>query len=124
MELCLLGTTTNSSLFQRCCMTMIRYNQHMLATAVNDNGATVSVIGPKVSRTISELKKTRIHEAYFILNPSEFEEYFRDHTHSLKMQAEFSTTHPEYLQLREYKRPKESLVIEALIWHTDFRTLR
>ena len=91
-----------------------------VATAVNDNGAPVSVIGPKVSRTISELKKTRIHEAYFILNPSEFEEYFRDHTHSLKMQAEFSTTHPEYLQLRAYKRPKESLVIEALIWHTDF----
>ena len=91
-----------------------------LATAVNDNGAPVSVIGPKVNRTISELKKTRIHEAYFILNPSEFEEYFRDHTHSLKMQAEFSTTHPEYLQLREYKKPKESLVIEALIWHTDF----
>ena len=89
-----------------------------VATAVNDNGAPVSVIGPKVSRTISELKKTRIHEAYFILNPSEFEEYFRDH--SLKMQAEFSTTHPEYLQLREYKKPKESLVIEALIWHTDF----
>lgn len=91
-----------------------------VATAVNDNGAPVSVIGPKVSRTISELKKTRVHEAYFILNPSEFEEYFRDHTHSLKMQAEFSTTHPEYLQLRAYKRPKESLVIEALIWHTDF----
>jgi tRNA G46 methylase TrmB len=91
-----------------------------VTTAVNDNGAPVAVIGPKVSRTISELKKTRIHEAYFTLNPSEFEEYFRDHTYSLKIQAEFSTTHPEYLQSSVYERPKESRVIEALIWHTDF----
>ncbi len=91
-----------------------------VTTAPNDNKAKVSVKGPKVSRTINELKKTRIHEAYFMLNPAEFEEYFRDRSHPPKILAEYSTTHPEYLRSAAYERQKESRVIEALIWHTDF----
>jgi hypothetical protein len=92
-----------------------------VSTATNDKRASISVKGPKVSRTINELKKIRIHEAYFVLNPSEFEEYFRDHSRSLKIPAEYSTTHPEYLQsAAANERTNESLVIEALIWHTDF----
>ena len=92
-----------------------------VTTATNDNRAPpVSVKGPKVSRTINELKKSRIHEAYFMLNPSEFEEYFRDRSHTPKTPAEFSTTHPEYLQSAAYERTKESLLVESLIWHTDF----
>ena len=55
-----------------------------------------------------------------MLNPSEFEEYFRDRSPIPKIPAEYSTTHPEYLQSPAYERTKESLVIEALIWHTDF----
>jgi tRNA G46 methylase TrmB len=91
-----------------------------VTTAVNDNRTPVSVKGPKVSRTISELKKIRIHDAYFLLNPSEFEEYFRDRSsYASKVSGEFSTTHPEYLP-SAYERPKESLVVEALVWHTDF----
>lgn len=92
-----------------------------VTTATNDNRAPpVSVKGPKVSRTINELKKSRIHEAYFMLNPSEFEEYFRDRSHTPKTPAEFSTTHPEYLRSAAYERTKESLLVESLIWHTDF----
>jgi hypothetical protein len=91
-----------------------------VTTPTNGNRAPVSTNGPKVSRTINELKKTRIHDAYFMLNPSEFEEYFRDVSHSPKIPTEFSTTHPEYLQSPSYERPTESLAIEALIWHTDF----
>ncbi|MGH9976136.1 MAG: hypothetical protein ACRD8Z_09930, partial [Nitrososphaeraceae archaeon] len=92
-----------------------------VTTAANDNRASISVKGPKVSRTINELKKNRIHEAYFVLNPSEFEEYFRDRSRSPKIPAEYSTTHPEYLQsATAYETTKESLVVEALIWHTDF----
>ena len=91
-----------------------------VTTAINDNRTPVSVKGPKVSRTISELKKIRIHDAYFMLNPSEFEEYFRDRSsYASKVSGEFSTTHPEYLP-SAYERPKESLVVEALVWHTDF----
>jgi hypothetical protein len=96
----------------------------------NDNGTPISVKGPKVRRTINELKKIRIHEAYFKLTPSEFEEYFQDRAPTpLKIPTEFSTTHPEYLRSAAYEeeedeegdeRVKERLVIEALIWHTDF----
>jgi hypothetical protein len=91
-----------------------------VTTSTNNNRAPVSVKGPKVSRTINEIKKIRVHEAYFMLNPPEFEEYFRDRAHSPKISAEFSTTHPEYLRSAPYEGSKESLVIEALVWHTDF----
>ena len=91
-----------------------------VTTAIHDNRTPVSVKGPKVNRTINELKKIRIHDAYFMLNPSEFEEYFRDRSsYASKVSGEFSTTHPEYLP-SAYERPKESLVVEALVWHTDF----
>lgn len=92
----------------------------LIATARNDKEPPLSTKGPKVSRTISELRKIRIHDAYFMLNPSEFEEYFRDRSRSSKIPAEFSTTHPEYLRSAGYERPKECLVVESLIWHTDF----
>jgi hypothetical protein len=92
----------------------------VIAAARNDKGAPISIKGPKVSRTISELKKIRIHDAYSNLSPSEFEEYFRDRSQSSKIPDEFSTTHPEYLLSGGYQRSKESLVVEALIWHTDF----
>jgi hypothetical protein len=91
-----------------------------IATAGNEKGAPLSNRGPKVSRTITELGKIRIHDAYFKLNPSEFEEYFRNRSHSSKIPAEFSTTHPEYLRSGGYERSKESLLVEVLIWHTDF----
>jgi hypothetical protein len=76
--------------------------------------------GPNVGRTIRELQKTRIHEAYFVLNPDEFEEYFKDYKIALMPPTEFSTTHPEYLQSRMNEKPKESSMVEALVWHTDF----
>jgi tRNA G46 methylase TrmB len=93
-----------------------------ITTGANDNGAPVSAKGPKVTRTINELRRTRIHEAYFALNPTEFEEYVRVRSHSQKIPAEFSKTHPEYLQpeATAYERPMESLVVEALIWRTEF----
>jgi hypothetical protein len=93
-----------------------------VTSSTNVRGATISAKGPKVARTISELKRARIHEAYFTLNPTEFEEYFRNRSQSQKISAESSKTHPEYLQTgaTEYERPMESLLVEALIWHTDF----
>jgi hypothetical protein len=92
----------------------------IVSSTADNNGAPITAKGPNVSRTISELQKTRIHEAFFMLNPSEFEEYFRDHRVALMPPAEFSTTHPEYLQSRTDERSKESSVIEALVWRTDF----
>jgi tRNA G46 methylase TrmB len=74
--------------------------------------------GPKVQRTINEICKTRIHDAYFTMNKLEFEDYFREYKSTLLPPIEFATTHPEYVKV-EWK-PNESRIVEALIWRTDF----
>lgn len=79
--------------------------------------------GPKVTRTINEICKTRIHDAYFTMNRTEFERYFRKYESTLSPAVEFSTTHAEYLN-PEQKRPIQSLIVEALIWRTDFPYLK
>ncbi len=74
---------------------------------------------PKVSRTILELHRTRIHDAYFILNALEFERFF-----PAGPVANFSSS----MSLPEFpapiERPYESLVVEAIIWRTDFPYFR
>jgi len=76
--------------------------------------------GPKVFRTISEIYKTRILDAYFTMDASEFDNYFREYRSALLPPVEFATTHPEYVKLLEDRKPIESIVVEALIWRTDF----
>src|SRR5215831_10083184 len=78
--------------------------------------------GPKVARTIHEICKTRIHDAYFIMNRIDFENYFREYESTLSPAAELATTHPEYLKVG--RRPIESIIVEALIWRTDFPYLK
>ncbi len=79
--------------------------------------------GPKVARTIHEICKTRIHDAYFTMNRIDFENYFREYESTLSPATEFATTHPEYLKAGQ-KRPIESIIVEALIWRTDFPYLK
>jgi hypothetical protein len=79
--------------------------------------------GPKVARTVHEICKTRIHDAYFTMNRIEFENYFREYESTLSPATEFATTHPEYLKAGE-RRPIESIIVEALIWRTDFPYLK
>jgi tRNA G46 methylase TrmB len=79
--------------------------------------------GPKVKRTIYEICKTRIHDAYFSMNRIDFEDYFKEYKSALSPAIEFSTTHPEYLK-PDQKRPIESIIVEALIWRTDFPYLK
>ena len=74
--------------------------------------------GPKVNKTISEIEKTRIHDAYFTMNEIEFQNYFREYKSSLLPPIEFATTHPEYVKVD--RQSVESIIVEALIWHTDF----
>ncbi|MGI0002299.1 MAG: HD domain-containing protein, partial [Nitrososphaeraceae archaeon] len=74
--------------------------------------------GPRVYRTIDELNRTRILDAYFTMSSMEFENYFREYKSSLLLPIEFSSTHPEYVKV-DWK-PTESLIVEALIWRTDF----
>jgi tRNA G46 methylase TrmB len=83
-----------------------------------ENNETQQPKGPKVQRTINEICKTRIHDAYFTMNKLEFEDYFREYKSTLLPPIEFATTHPEYVKV-EWK-PNESRIVEALIWRTDF----
>lgn len=84
----------------------------------NDGGTPVQPRGPRVYRTIEVLSRTRILDAYFTMSPIEFENYFREYKSNLLLPIELSTTHPEYVKV-DWK-PTESMVVEALIWRTDF----
>ena len=84
----------------------------------NNDAVTAQPRGPRVYRTIEALSRTRIVDAYFTMSSIEFENYFKEYKSSLLLPMELSTTHPEYVKV-DWK-PTESLVIEALIWRTDF----
>ena len=79
---------------------------------------TVAPKGPSVVRTVQEIEKTRITDAYFTMNRDEFENYFREFKSALSPPSEFATTHPEYVKTDW--SPKESKIVEAIIWRTDF----
>ena len=93
---------------------------HIESLRNNDGNYSISAQpkGPRVYRTIDELNRARILDAYFTMSITEFENYFRQYRSSLLLPIEHSTTHPEYVKV-DWK-PTESLVIQALIWRTDF----
>lgn len=78
--------------------------------------------GPSVTRTLQELTRNRILDAYFMMNRNEFENYFREIKTPLSPPIEFTTTHPEYVKA-EWS-PIESVITESLIWRTDFPFFR
>ncbi|HZB65629.1 MAG TPA: HD domain-containing protein [Nitrososphaeraceae archaeon] len=73
--------------------------------------------GPKVENTIRELLKIRIIDAYFSMNEIEFKNYFRHYQYPLLPPVDYVTTHPEFVKS---KKPLQSLIIETLIWRTDY----
>ena len=72
--------------------------------------------GPKVENTIRELLNIRIIDAYFSMNVIEFKNYFRQYHYHLLPPVDYVTTHPEFVK----SKPQQSLIIEALIWRTDY----
>ena len=74
--------------------------------------------GPSVVRTMEEIQKARILDAYFTMSRDQFEDYFREYKSALSPPTEFATAHPEYVKTDW--SPTESAVVEALIWRTDF----
>ncbi len=74
--------------------------------------------GPSVARTIQELSRARILDAYYTMGREEFADYFRAFQSPLAPPEEFSTTHPEYVKAK--KSSTESMMAEMLIWRTDF----
>lgn len=73
---------------------------------------------PLVVRTINEMRKTRIHEAYFTMNRTKFESYLREYKSALSPRLENSKSDQQHAG--KDQRPIESIIIEALIWRTDF----
>ena len=73
--------------------------------------------GPKVENTIRELLKIRIIDAYFSMNEIEFKNYFRQYQYHFLPPVDYVTVHPEYVKPN---KPLQSLIIEALIWRTDY----
>ena len=100
MSLCLL---------QGCC-----HDYDPVQPLVSSNGPK----GPSVNRTMQELSRNRILDAYFTMGRDEFENYFREFKTALSPPTEFATTHPEYIKTDW--SPIESLIVESLIWRTDF----
>jgi tRNA G46 methylase TrmB len=74
--------------------------------------------GPSVARTMQEISRTRILDAYFTMGWEEFANYFREFQSPLSPPQEFATTHPEYI--KPERSPIESKIVEMLIWRTDF----
>jgi tRNA G46 methylase TrmB len=74
--------------------------------------------GPSVVRTIDEVERSRIIDAYFTMSRDEFANYFREYKSAFSPATEFATTHPEYVKV-EWS-PIDSAMVEALIWRTDF----
>ena len=54
------------------------------------------------------------------MDASEFDNYFREYRSALLPPVEFVTTHPEYVKILQDRKPIESIIVEALIWRTDF----
>ena len=73
---------------------------------------------PTVNNTVEELRKKRIHDAYFVFDDEELVKFFRKYESSLLPTKEFATIHPEYL--KDKGTPIESKIVEALIWRTDY----
>jgi hypothetical protein len=73
--------------------------------------------GPKVENTIPQLLKIRIIDAYFSMNEVEFKNYFRKYQYHLLPPVDYVTTHPEYIRS---SKSVHSLIVEALIWRTDY----
>jgi tRNA G46 methylase TrmB len=74
--------------------------------------------GPSVVRTIDEVERSRIIDAYFTMDREEFANYFREYKSAFSPANEFATTHPEYVKV-EWS-PIDTAMVEALIWRTDF----
>lgn len=87
------------------------------AQATNSSARSIQR-GPSVVRTIDEIERTRILDAYFTMSPAEFANYFREFSSAFSPPSDYSTTHPE--QVKADRSPIDTAIVEAMIWRTDF----
>jgi len=80
-----------------------------------NQGSTIrSSVGPRVYRTIETIQRYQIHDAYFKLDQPDLERVFQNFSFKFSNQPEMQ------LQKAEIEKSDKSLMVEALIWRTDF----
>jgi tRNA G46 methylase TrmB len=93
------------------------YNSNISSPTNNSNpnsGSSVrSSVGPRVSRTIETIQRYQIHDAYFKLDPADLEIVFANYSFKV-------STQPESQSQTVIEKSDKSLIVEALIWRTDF----
>ena len=73
-----------------------------------------SSVGPRVQRTIETIQRYQIHDAYFKLGQPDLERVFENFS------FKFSTQPDLQKRTEGIEKSDKSLIIEALIWRTDF----
>ncbi len=71
-------------------------------------------VGPRVYRTIETIQRYQIHDAYFKLDQPNLERVLENFS------FKFSTRPDILTQTTDIERSDKSLIVEALIWRTDF----
>lgn len=80
-----------------------------------NQGSTIRpLLGPRVYRTIETIRRYQIHDAYFKLNHHDLERVFKNFSFKVNNQPEVKP------QSSEIAKSDKSLIVEALIWRTDF----
>jgi hypothetical protein len=71
-------------------------------------------VGPRVHRTIETIQRYQIHDAYFKLDQPSLEEVLENFSFKYSTRPDIRTQAPEI------EKSDKSLIVEALIWRTDF----
>jgi len=80
-----------------------------------NQGSTIRPsVGPRVYRTIETIQRYQIHDAYFKLDQPNLERVFENFSFKFNNQVEVMS------QKAEIEKSDKSLMVEALIWRTDF----
>ena len=73
-----------------------------------------SSVGPRVQRTIETIQRYQIHDAYFKLDQPDLERIFKNFSFKFRNQPDMQTL------TASIEKSDKSLIVEALIWRTDF----
>jgi hypothetical protein len=80
-----------------------------------NQGSTIRPsVGPRVYRTIETLQRYQIHDAYFRLDQPDLERVFKNFSFKFRNQPEVQPL------AADIEKSDKSLMVEALIWRTDF----
>jgi len=71
-------------------------------------------VGPRVQRTINTIQRYQIHDAYFKLDQLDLERVFENFSFKVRTQPDLQTL------TAGIEKSDKSLIVEALIWRTDF----